>query len=195
MIYLKYYLSKKSYIEINNNVKMKDSTIQTSTYSLNFGVMLGLASVFFSLMLFFLDAHYQGDTISSTVPLLLSISFINYGIYEFRKDNNGLISLSQSLKVGVGIALISGIIGTFYAIILTEILDPKFMEKTFEIAKQKMLEDNQELSLENANQAIEMSKKFATLPIRIAGGLIGSIFMGFLISLIGGLILRKTKPE
>ena len=62
-------------------------------------------------------------------------------------------------------------------------------------AKQKMLNGNQELSVEDANQAIEMSRKFTTLPIRFAGGLLSSIFMGFLISLIGGLILKKSKPE
>ena len=105
------------------------------------------------------------------------------------------MSLSQGLKVGVGIALVSGVIGTIYGIILTEFLDPQFMDKTFEIAKQKMLDANQELSLEDANQAIEMSKKLTTLPIRIAGGLLGSIFIGFFISLIGGLILKKSKPE
>jgi len=174
---------------------MEKSTIQTSSYALNFGTMLGIASVFFSLMLFFLDAHYQGDALSSTVPLILSVGFINFGIYQFKKDNTGFISLSQGLKVGVGIALISGIIGTLYGIILTEFLDPRFMDKTLEIAKQKMLDGNQELSIEDANQAIEMSKKFTTLPIRIAGGLLGSIFIGFLISLVGGLILKKSKPE
>ena len=174
---------------------MEKSSLQTSSYALNFGTMLGNATVFFSLMLFFLDAHYQGDTLSSVVPLILSVGFINYGIYQFKKDNSGFVSLSETLKVGVGIALISGIIGTIYGVILTEFLDPEFMNKTFEIAKQKMLDANQELSIEDANQAIEMSKKFASLPVRIAGGLISSVFIGFFISLIGGLVLKKTKSE
>ena len=174
---------------------MEKTTIQTSSYAINLGTLLGTASVIFSLMLFFLDAHYQGDSLSSIVPLILSIGFINFGIYEFRKDNNGFVSLKECLKVGVGIALISGVIGTVYGVILTEFLDPQFMDKTFEIAKQKMLDGNQELSVEDANQAIEMSRKFTTLPIRFAGGLLSSIFMGFLISLIGGLILKKSKPE
>ena len=174
---------------------MGKSSLQTSSYALNFGTILGIATVFFSLMLFFLDAHYQGDTLSSLVPLILSVGFINYGIYQFKKDNSGFVSLSEALKVGVGISLISGIIGTIYGVILTEFLDPEFMNKTFEIAKQKMLDANQELSMEDANQAIEMSKKFASLPIRIAGGLISSVFIGFFVSLIGGLVLKKTKSE
>ncbi|MBQ22457.1 MAG: DUF4199 domain-containing protein [Flavobacteriales bacterium] len=174
---------------------MGKSSLQTSSYALNFGTILGIAAVFFSLMLFFLDAHYQGDTLSSLVPLILSVGFINYGIYQFKKDNSGFVSLSEALKVGVGISLISGIIGTIYGVILTEFLDPEFMNKTFEIAKQKMLDANQELSIEDANQAIEMSKKFASLPVRIAGGLISSVFIGFFVSLIGGLVLKKTKSE
>ena len=89
---------------------MSDIKIQTSSYALNFGIMLGMATVFFQLMLFVLDAHYQGDTLSSIIPLTLSVGFINYGIYQFKVDNLGFISLSEGLKVGVGIALISGII-------------------------------------------------------------------------------------
>ena len=119
---------------------MSDIKIQTSSYAqyqLNFGIMLGMATVFFQLMLFVLDAHYQGDTLSSIIPLILSVGFINYGIYQFKVDNSDFISLSEGLKVGVGIALISAIISTIYGVILTEFLDPEFMNKTFEIAKQK----------------------------------------------------------
>lgn len=174
---------------------MIKSEIQTSTYALNYGTLIGIVTVVFNLMLFFLDAHYQGGTLASVVPLLISVGFINYGIFQYRKDNNGFVSISESLKLGVGAALIAGIIGTIYGLLLTEFLDPQFMDKTFEIARQKMLEGNKELSIEDANNAIEVSKNFATIPIRIAGGLLGSLFFGFFISLIGGLILKKSKPE
>lgn len=174
---------------------MIKSEIQTSTYALNFGTLIGIVTVVFNLMLFFLDAHYQGEPLSWIVPVLISVGLINYGIFQYRKDNNGYVSISESLKVGVGAALMAGIIGTLYGLLLTEFLDPQFMDKTFEIAKQKMLEGNKELSIEDANNAIEVSKNFTTIPIRIAGGLLSSIFSGFFISLIGGLILKKSKPE
>jgi|TARA_Y100000996_G_scaffold151362_1_gene116629 hypothetical protein len=174
---------------------MIKSEIQTSTYALNFGTLIGIVTVVFNLMLFFLDAHYQGEPLSWIVPVLISVGLINYGIFQYRKDNNGYVSISESLKVGVGAALMAGIIGTLYGLLLTEFLDPQFMDKTLEIAKQKMLEGNKELSIEDANNAIEVSKNFTTIPIRIAGGLLSSIFSGFFISLIGGLILKKSKPE
>ena len=175
--------------------KMIKSKLQTSTYALNFGTLIGIITVVFNLMLFFLDAHYQGGTLASVIPLLISVGFIIYGIFQFRTDNNGYVSLSESLKLGGGASLIAGIIGTLYGLLLTEFLDPQFMDKTFEITKQKMLEANSELSIEDANNAIEVSKNFATIPIRIAGGLLASVFLGFFISLIGGLVLKKSKPE
>ena len=174
---------------------MMKSKLQTSTYALNFGTLIGIVTVVFNLMLFFLDAHYQGGTLASIIPLLISVGFINFGIFQFRKDNNGYVSLSESLRLGVGASLIAGIIGTLYGLLLTEFLDPQFMDKTFEIAKQKMLDSNAELSIGDANNAIEASKNFATIPIRIAGGLLASVFLGFFISLIGGLVLKKSKPE
>tara|TARA_B100000686_G_C16805386_1_gene989757 strand:- start:12511 stop:13020 length:510 start_codon:yes stop_codon:yes gene_type:complete len=169
--------------------------MKTSDYALNYGTILGAANVAFALMLFFLDAHYQQDSASNIVGAVLVIGFVNYGIFQFRQDNDGFISLSEGLKIGVGIALVSAIITTLYGIILTEFMDPQFMDKVFEIQRQKMLESNPELSEEDASNAIEISKNFTTIPFRIAFGILGGVIFGFIISLIGGLILKRSKPQ
>jgi hypothetical protein len=64
-----------------------------------------------------------------------------------------------------------------------------------EFQKQKMLQENPEISVENVNNMIDMQKEFSG-PFIIAGFIIiFNLFFGFIISLISGLILKKSQPE
>ena len=72
---------------------------------------------------------------------------------------------------------------------------PDTLEKCFEFAKQKMRSNDPEMSVETANQFIEMSKGFYT-PLSMAlTTIIVSLIFGFIVSLIGGLIVKKSQPE
>jgi hypothetical protein len=103
--------------------------------------------------------------------------------------------VSESLKTGVGISLVSGVISSLYSIILVYIIDPDFIEKTLEFQKKIMLEKNKNLTLENANKMVDLQKKL-TGPLTSSGFIIiFNLFIGFVVSLIGGLIFNKSKSE
>ena len=58
-----------------------------------------------------------------------------------------------------------------------------------------MLSNDPEMSVETANQFIEMSKGFYT-PISMAlTTIIVSLIFGFIVSLIGGLIVKKSNQN
>tara|TARA_B100001057_G_scaffold39979_1_gene35923 strand:- start:1958 stop:2482 length:525 start_codon:yes stop_codon:yes gene_type:complete len=174
---------------------MENQKITTATTALNFGLILGGVSLVFSLMLFFLDMHYQGETATSLMGYALLIGLILWAIMHFKKNNDGYISLSEALKTGVGAALISAIIVCIYTIVLIQYLDPEFLDKSIEYQKQKMLQENPEISVENVNKMFDMQKEFSG-PFIISGFIIIlNLFFGFIISLIVGLIIKKSKPE
>ena len=104
---------------------MENQKNTTSKTAFNFGLILGGISFVYGLMLFFLDMHYQNETATSLIGYTFLIVFILWAIIHFRKKNEGYISLSETLKTGVGTALISAIIVCVYSIILTEYLDPE----------------------------------------------------------------------
>jgi len=58
-----------------------------------------------------------------------------------------------------------------------------------------MLQSNPEMSVEQVDGMIEMQKKFSSPAIRSAFGLIFGLFFGFVVSLIGGLIVKRSRPE
>ena len=174
---------------------MENQKITTATTALNFGLILGGVSLVFSLMLFFLDMHYQGETATSLMGYALLIGLILWAIMHFKKNNDGYISLSEALKTGVGAALISAIIVCIYTIVLIQYLDPEFLDKSIEYQKQKMLQENPEISVENVNKMFDMQKEFSG-PFIISGFIIIlNLFFGFIISLIVGLIVKKSNPE
>ena len=174
---------------------MENQKITTVKTALNFGLILGGISLVYSLMLFFLDMHYQDETATSLIGYTLLIGLVLWAIMHFKKNNDGYISLSEALKTGVGTVLISAIIVCIYTIVMIQYLDPEFLDKSIEYQKQKMLQENPEISVESVNKMFGMQKEFSG-PFIISGFIIiFNLFFGFIISLIVGLIVKKSKPE
>ena len=55
--------------------------------------------------------------------------------------------------------------------------------------------NNPELSQEMIDTAIEMQRKFSSPGIIFVFVMIFQLIIGFIISLIGGLIVKKSRPE
>ena len=174
---------------------MENQKKTTARTALNFGLLLGAINVVLGFMLYSLDMHYQQESSTSIIGYALMIGIILIGIIQFKNSNEGYISLSEALKTGVGTALISSILVCFYTFFMIKYLDPEFLDKSIEYQKQKMLQENPEISLESVNKLFEMQKEFSG-PFIISGFIIiFNLFFGFIISLVVGLIVRKSKTE
>ena len=169
--------------------------MKTSKYSIQYGTLNGIISISFSLMLFFLDQHYQGGAFVNLINFLISLSVILLAQIAFKKDNGGYINLTESLKLGLGISLINSILGIFFFFILSNFLDPNMTEKTLQIVEEKIIEGNPEISQQELDTFIEATRQAMT-PLTLSTAIImASLFFGFLISLVTGLFLKKYKTE
>lgn len=171
---------------------MEENQPNTGKYALTYGAILGGMGVVFALMLFSVDMHYQGGAMVMTIAVLLTIAAIVFGMLQFRKANNGFMTLSQAMKVGVGIALVGGIIGIVFNQLMANVIDPEMMNKAMEFQKESLLE-NTKMTPDQVDQQIEMGKSFSTPAIQIAIGLVFSLVSGLIYSLIAGLILKRTE--
>ena len=111
--------------------------ISTKQVAINFGLLLSAYNVITGLLLVLLNLHYQNNSTIGIINLVVIIGVIIYGIYQFKKSNDGYIKISEALKTGIGISLISGIISAIYSIVLVYVIDPDFIEKTLEFQKIK----------------------------------------------------------
>ncbi|MEK9613455.1 MAG: DUF4199 domain-containing protein [Flavobacteriaceae bacterium] len=162
---------------------------------ITYGLLLGALSVAFQLMLFFLDMHYKNDSTAGIVSLVIMIGILLYAFIQFKKQNEGYLSLSEALKIGLGISLVSALIGVIYTMILMNFLDPDTMKKSLELSMETMRAQNPEMPQEQVDMARSMQEKMSSPLILSAIQIIFSLFIGFIISLIGGLIVKKSRPE
>ena len=174
---------------------MENKKITTAQIATNFGLLLGGTNILYGIMLFILDMHYQNDTATSLIGYGFLIGIIIWGIMRFKKINNGYLKLSEALKTGVGTALISGIVIALYFVIMSQYIDPEFINKSIEYQKQKMLQENPEISLESVDKIFDMQKEFSGPVITSGFIIIFNLFFGFIISLVVGLILKKSQLE
>ncbi|WP_422079650.1 DUF4199 domain-containing protein [Ulvibacterium sp.] len=171
---------------------MEENQPKTGKFSMNYGLITGAVGILFALILFSMDMHYERGFSVQGVHIAILATGILLAIAQFKKTGMGYLSLSQALKLGAGVALIAGILGLLYFFILSNFMEPDFIDNTYELGKQQALQDNPELTEEQIDQGIEMQKKFAWMSYPII--LIMNIVIGLIVGLIGGLIMKKQKP-
>ena len=170
---------------------MEENKPKTGKYALNFGIITGVVGVVFAIMLFTMDMHYeQGAAVQITQTVILAVGIV-LGILQFKKSNNGFLTISESLKVGAGVALIAGIIGLIWFFVLSNVVEPGYMDKMYEIGKVKAMEQNPKLTSEQIDQGIEMQKKFAWISYPVI--LVINVIIGLIVGLITGLVAKKQE--
>ncbi len=170
---------------------LSTSTIKSTIIS--FGLLLGAISVIFQLMLYFLDMHYKNDSTAGIFSLIIMIGIISYSFIQFKKSNEGFISLSDSLKIGMGSSLVSAIVGIIYTQILINFIDPETLAKSLELSMETIRIQNPEMPQEALETARSIQEKMSSPLILSAVQIIFALFFGFIISLIIGLIVKKSK--
>ena len=170
-----------------------DSKGTIKTTVLNYGLIMGGLSIAFTLMLFLMDMHYQNSSIQQWTGLLIMSGSIIFGQLNFKKINDGFISLGEGMKIGIGIVAIGSSIGILYGLFQGYVLDPETMTKAMEYAIEQAIDQNPELTDDMIN-AIEGAFEFFSNPfLSSAIGITVSLFFGSLISLLTGLAVKKNR--
>lgn len=172
---------------------MKEATISSRKFIIKYGLILGVISTIYGIFLYVTDNVASRNWIFAVVSGIILISVIIYGIHAYKITNNGFLKLSIALKIGVGIALIGGVISIIWNVILTSIIEPDMMSQIFDMQREEMMKRNPDLSQQQINQNIATAKKISSPHIMSFLSLIWNLFLGFLISLLGGAILQKNR--
>lgn len=172
---------------------METQSPSVKKIALNYGVLLALFSIVLQVISYALDSHIDRPWWLSFIQLLISIAIIVLGLRAFKQENAGYLSFGQAIKTGVAISVIAGIISVIFNYIFITFIDPDFIQKTMDFTREQM-EQNPSLTEEQINMSMEMSAKFMTPWIMSAFAIIGTLFFGFVISVIAGLAMRKNPP-
>lgn len=163
--------------------------------ALNYGLILSLLSIVITVILFVTNNHIDRPWWSSVLSFLVMLAVIIYGLKAFKAANGGFMSLGEALKTGLAISLVAGIVGALFNYLFVTVIEPDFVEKMLDFTRDRMYEQNPNMTEEQAEMALSMSEKFMSPGIMSAFAVIGSLFFGFIVSLIAGLIMKQNRPE
>lgn len=174
---------------------MENPQLSSKQIILNQGLLLGVISVLLSVSIYAMGNIYDQSIWVALISFAIMAVIIYLGIQKFKVNNNGLLSLGDALKIGLGISLIGAIVSIIYNQIFINFIEPDFMENMMKVAEEKMLDSNPNMTDDQIETALSIQDKLSKPIIGIAMAIIGSLFFGFIISLIEGLILKKSDED
>ncbi len=156
-----------------------------------YGIYLSLLTIAGIIILYVLNE--EQNWIISLISFLITIVVYYYGISKYKKENANLLSIKDALKVGMGMAVISGVIAAIYAVIHYGIIAPEFIDGIREKAMDDMMSQNPNMEGEALEMGTKMINMFTSKFFMATMFLISSLFFGFIISLITGAIMKNDK--
>ena len=166
--------------------------IDIKKYMLEYGTWAGVTLISFAIMLFFLGAHYENSTSTQIINALIQFSGITIACLAFKKANSNTITWGETRKIGTGISLIIAILSIVYTLLLTNFLEPDFMNKVLELSYYDTMEKNPEfLANMSLNEFIDVSMPWTYLTYPFI--LFFSVLFGFVYSVILGLFIKSKN--
>ncbi|MFN8324752.1 MAG: DUF4199 domain-containing protein [Flavobacteriaceae bacterium] len=155
------------------------------------GIMLGLAGIIVSVIKYGFSSNYtEKNAWEQILGIALMIGFIYYSISTFKKKNENLLSISQALKIGLGVTIISSLFTILYVYLFSNFIEPDFSNKILELQIQEMEKAN--TPKETIETSINMMKNYM-MPIMYFSIIMVSLIIGLITSLIIGAVLKKEN--
>lgn len=172
---------------------METKTVSVKKIAYSYGALLALITILLTVIVYV--ANIEKNWIISSVGFIATILITVYGIKSFKKQNHNYITLTQAIKVGLAISAIAGIIGSIYIFIHYSYIQPEFVDNVREESYRQMMEQNAQMDEEKKAQAIKLTE-FFTSPIMMSTvSLFLTLFLGFIISMITGAIIKNNNPN
>ncbi len=158
----------------------------------NYGLFLGILSIILSVLNYAFGNAYEPHWSINVLGILIMIVVVVLGIKKFKESNGDLLSLGQALKTGIGIAMLGALIFLVYFYVFAKFIEPDFITRTTEINLEKTLESNPNISQDALDAQENMTKKYF-FAFSFGFILIANLFIGFIVSLIAGLVMQKKE--
>jgi len=170
--------------------------MDTRKFAMHYGAYLGLGLIVISFAVYFLGLEEQRSMIPSLLNNFLIIGAITYSIIMYRDNfNNGLVSYSESLKIGTSVVFFASVLLAFYTYIFVAFINPEYLENIIKIAEQEILNSDPEISDEDLDLALSMTQKMLQPQWMATLSVLGGTFMGFFYSLIISFFVKKEDPN
>lgn len=156
-----------------------------------YGAYLGVSLIVLSLL--FNSLKIETPRLSTLLTLVIMIVWIIIGTKSFRNSLGGYITYSGALGTSVVIILFAGVISAFFTYLFLTVIEPDTIANSIVEMENVMIEKGDDE--ETITNAIRIYKKFASPGFFAFFAFMGNLLMGFLISLITSLFMKRKNPN
>jgi len=155
------------------------------------GLILGIALIVFSLIIYVMDIIKPPFWVS-IIQYLIIIGGIIYGTIKFRdEDLGGEITYSKALGFGVLICVFAAVISGIYTIILMKVIDPEYISKLMNVMEEELVSKG--MPEEQIEASMKIMSKMQSPFFMAISTVLGFAFMGTIFSLVTSAFLKKEK--
>ena len=172
---------------------MEAQPIKPGKFAVNYGVILGVIMIALSVISYVTGQAYDGAQWPQLTYYILFPIIIMYAISQYKKHNANVLTLGTAIKLGVVIGIISAVVYVLYGILFNYVIDPEFMGQMMEVARDKMIEDNPEMTDEMIEQSMSIMEIMFNPLVGSAIWVAASALFGLIWSLIGGLVMKSNS--
>lgn len=163
----------------------------TSAVGIRYGLLTGLVSILISFGLFATNSEQSPLRFLNTLVL---IGGMVVAMRYYKESHAGFMSFGEGLGIGTILAAVVGLLSAAFTYVYMRFIDLDVVERMMDKARADM-EARGGMSDEQIDQGMAMASKFMSVPALTAIVLVGSVIMGFLLSLVVSAIIKHTKPE
>ncbi len=169
---------------------MENQTYPVSKHALIYGAYVTVVLIILSLVFYVLDLFGQNWTgyVSYTV-LLLGVVLSSYHYRD--KYLGGIITYGQSFKTGFLTALFAAIGSGVFTYIFISLMPPEFIQNMLQQTEDKMFESNPDLTDEQIDMAMNMTKKFMNPGMMAGMAFLAYTFFGVIFSLLTSIFVKR----
>jgi hypothetical protein len=156
--------------------------------NLNNGLILALAGIAFSLVLYFLDLTLNKSAGYIFIPIQLVLL---YFLLKSYRDNfmHGQITYGQSVGAGIVIFLYCSVIMAVFTYILWAVIDPGLVKKSLAMTEEVMSKKG--MPQEAIDKGMEFTAKIMKPGIMATFSIFGSMFFGVIYTLLVSIFVKK----
>ncbi len=173
---------------------MENQPTSQKQIMINYGLILGVLTIIVQVIAYMTNGMATERPFwEKALGWIVFIGVLFIAIKKFREANNGNLKVGQAIKTGIGVALIGAVITAVYVFIFFNFIEPTALDTMLEMAQEKMLEQNPDMTEEQMEIAVKWTKMFMSPTAMIFFTILGNLLFGLIVSLISGLILKHEE--
>lgn len=163
----------------------------TARIALKWGILVAVLIIIYTVALY-ISGLFKTPALS-WIPFAFLLFGIVISLREFKLINNNFISFSEGLGLGVLMSAVCAIIASMFNYVYITFIDTTILQQMREFQIEQL--EQQGLSSEQIDQAMEIISSYATPGLTFLFSMIVYVICGFIFSLVVSAIIKNTKTE